>query len=441
MKSLGPSVTVALLAYVLYSWGTRIYHNAVVFGFLRTNPLSTHVQQEDIHYVADTVHCEDLHYHAPSKTIFTACEDHPETRFQWFPPLTNFDNSSILQTYHGSLHVIDPETKKSQRLTVGNFDGPFITHGIEVLTDPEQPNAVYIYAVNHLPNPEPVIAIHPPPADVPKARSQIEVFHHVIGTTTATHLRSIWHPLIRTPNDLIATSPTSLYITNDHFYRDHGIMRSIEDIYPKAAWTDVIYVQFSLEAPAIIAETDAVAGVTATVALDRFHNANGLGHGRYENEVAIASAASGVLSISELPSSSRSTSNMITVLNRIEFDSTIDNPSYFSDPYAGTADGVDHSGFVVAGLGKAYTLAQTSKQPNAKDPVMVWLAKSVKKAETGETVWEKKLLFEDDGSRVRSASAAVLVAIDPEKEGGKRKAWLFVTGFVSSSVVAVKVDL
>lgn len=441
MKLLGPSVTVALLAYAIYSWGTFIYHNAVVFGFLRTNPSSTHVQQEDIRYIPDTVHCEDLHYHAPSKIIFTACEDHAETRFQWFPPLTNFDNSSILKTYHGSLHVIDPETKTSQRLTVDNFDGPFITHGIEVLTDPEQPNAVYIYAVNHLPNPEPVIAIHPPPADVPKARSQIEVFHHVIGTTTATHLRSIWHPLIRTPNDLIATSPTSLYVTNDHFYRDHGIMRSIEDMYPKAAWTDVIYVQFSLEAPSTLAETDAVAGVTATVALDKFHNANGLGHGRYDNEVAIASAASGVLSISELPALSRSTSNMITVLNRIEFDSTIDNPSYFSDPYAGTADGIDHSGFVVAGLGKAHTLAQTRRQPEAKDPVMVWFVKPVKQAETGETVWEKGLLFEDEGSRVRSASAAVLVAIDPEMEGGKRKAWLFVTGFVSSSVVAVKVDL
>ena len=326
-----------------------------------------------------------------------------------------------------------------------NFNGPFITHGIEVLSDPEQPNAVYIYAVNHLPSPDPVITIHPPPADVPKARSQIEVFHHVIGTSTATHLRSIWHPLIRTPNDLIATSPTTLYVTNDHFYRVHGCMRVLEDMYANAKWTDVIFLEFALEAPSTptTAETDALAGVTASVALDKFHNANGLGHGRYANEVAIASAASGVLSIGEIPASSSalSTSHTITVLNRIEFESTIDNPSYFSDPYAGTADGVDYSGFVLAGMAKAHTLAQTSKQPEATDPVMVWFAKPVKQGESGEVVWEKRLLFEDDGSRIRSASAAVLVAIDPEKEGGKRKAWLYVTGFVSSSVVAVKVDL
>lgn len=116
MKLLGPSVTVALLAYAVYSWGTFIYHNAIVFGFLRTNPASTHVQQEDIQYIPDTVHCEDLHYHAPSKTLFTACEDHPETRFQWFPPLTNFNDSSILKTYRGSLHVIDPEVSPKHHM-------------------------------------------------------------------------------------------------------------------------------------------------------------------------------------------------------------------------------------------------------------------------------------------------------------------------------------
>ena len=38
-------------------------------------------------------------------------------------------------------------------------------------------------------------------------------------------------------------------------------------------------------------------------------------------------------------------------------------------------------------------------------------------------------------------SAAVLVAIDPKLEGGKKKAWLFVTGFLSTNAIAVKVDL
>lgn len=55
--------------------------------------------------------------------------------------------------------------------------------------------------------------------------------------------------------------------------------------------------------------------------------------------------------------------------------------------------------------------------------------------------WDTKLLWEDDGSNIRNSATALLVAIDPEKEDGKKKAWLFVTGFSSENAVAVKVDL
>jgi hypothetical protein len=66
---------------------------------------------------------------------------------------------------------------------------------------------------------------------------------------------------------------------------------------------------------------------------------------------------------------------------------------------------------------------------------MVWLAQR----KNGK--WEKKLLFEDDGKRLRSAATAVLIGIGPKLEGGKKKGWLFVTGFYSQHMVAVKVDL
>ena len=60
----------------------------------------------------------------------------------------------------------------------------------------------------------------------------------------------------------------------------------------------------------------------------------------------------------------------------------------------------------------------------------------------GATEWVKRVLFQDDGSRIRSASAAVVVAIDPKLEEGKKRGWLFVTGFLSESMmIAVKVDL
>jgi hypothetical protein len=38
------------------------------------------------------------------------------------------------------------------------------------------------------------------------------------------------------------------------------------------------------------------------------------------------------------------------------------------------------------------------------------------------------MLFLDDGSTLRSASTAALVAIDPRENGGRKEARLFVTG-------------
>lgn len=253
-----------------------------------------------------------------------------------------------------------------------------------------------------------------------RARSQIEIFRHEIGSSTARYVRSVWNPLIRTPNDIVALSPFKFLVTNDHYHRQ-GLLRDLEDIYPGAAWTDTIEVELS-----DLLTTDAAAGVKkARVIVDSIHNNNGLGRGRTDDELLIASAAGGSLHLVE-PTTYR-------IADKILLDSTIDNPSYFNDPYASSS--FDASGFVLAGLGRAIDLATTHNDPYAKEPVMVWYVKRV-----GDT-WEKRLIFEDDGTTIRSASSAVLVAIEPAEEGGKRRAWLYITGFVSANVVAVKVNL
>lgn len=311
---------------------------------------------------------------------------------------------------------------KSTRLAFENFKGPFVTHGIDVIEDPEQSDAVYLFAVNHLPNPAYLEAgPEAAQADIPKARSQIELFRHVLQSDTVQHVRSIRHPLIQTPNDIYAASPSSLYITNDHFYRE-GILRLIEDIMPAAKWSTVIHVQLS-----DLNTADATAGLDASVALDNIWNNNGLGHGRNEQEVIISSALGGRLFLAR-PDPDTHT---LAINTTIQFDTVTDNPSYYADPYRSDVD--DKSGFVVAGVSQGFRLPHTSKDPNAKDPCQVWYARRV-----GDT-WEKKLLFEDDSSRIRSAATAVLVPIEPVH--GVKRAWLFVTGFLSESMVAVKVVL
>ncbi len=109
MTLLSLSLRGALLAYGLYSVGPALHRGATVFGLLRKYPPGTVGTHEEVITIADTVHCEDLHYHGPSGTLFTACEDDPDTRFKWFPPLANFDDPEVGGRSQGSLHVVDPK--------------------------------------------------------------------------------------------------------------------------------------------------------------------------------------------------------------------------------------------------------------------------------------------------------------------------------------------
>ncbi|CAK7237801.1 hypothetical protein SBRCBS47491_010152 [Sporothrix bragantina] len=437
MKTIAIAALFVVLSYVV---GPPVQRTLTVFGYWR-QPVPTPLADEDLVVIDDTTNCEDLHFHAASNTLFTACEDHLETRFAWFPPLSLFDDPAIVAKNRGSIHTIDPKTFKSTRLAFTNFDDPFVTHGIDVVSDPDRPDgeAVYVFAVNHLPNPDFLwdgAAAAAATAGVPKARSRIEVFHHVVGTKMAQHVRSIAHPLIRTPNDIAAVSHDAFYVTNDHYYRG-GALRQVEDIVAAARWTDVVHVRIKNSTSRTATE-----GFDISVALPNVHNSNGISRGRSADEIVVSSCTSGVLNICQ-----RSASRLKIVHSSVKADFVIDNPNYFADPYAG--DGGDFSGFVLPGLSHAIDLGKTHTDPLASESIMVALARPLPGGEgagqweTANTTdkWETRLLFEDDGSRIRSVSAAVLVAIDPRHEGGARKAWAFVTGFLSKNAIAVKINL
>jgi hypothetical protein len=250
-------------------------------------------------------------------------------------------------------------------------------------------------------------------------------------------MRSVWHPLIRTPNDIYAVNASSLYVTNDHHYRE-GALRSVEDIgYQRfAAWTDIIHVSIE-DAHA----TRSSEGISSTVAFTDIHNNNGLGKGRTEKEVLIVDAAGGKLFIAVQDPTPENPA-ALRVVQPIQFGSTLDNPSWFEDPYAKSTDN-DASGVVLGGLARACDLDLNGADPNGRDPVMVWLAKPVIKGQkdVDGDGWNKTLIFQDDGLAIRTASGAVIVSIDPAKNDGKKQGWLFVTGFLSEAMVAARIDL
>lgn len=290
-----------------------------------------------------------------------------------------------------------------------------MTHGIDIVDDPQDPSAIYIHAVNHAPTvPFPKSSV---PAEI--VRSKIEIFRHVLGSTSAQHVRSVHHPLVRTPNDIYSIGPGQLLVTNDHKHRD-GFLRHIEDVisHSLAPKTDIVHLDVDLNEGA----QDDEQGVKATVALDGLHNGNGLGHGP-NGQVLLGDAAGGVLHLGTLETSPTPT---LRLQASIQLDSTIDNPSYYQ-----SKDGLT-SGYILAGLAKAHTLSSTNRDAHGKDPVIVWYVPRTGATEVGKA----RVLFADDSTVLRSASAAVMV----DDESGKTK-WLFVTGFLSEAMVAVKVGL
>ncbi|KAG6010170.1 hypothetical protein E4U21_007647 [Claviceps maximensis] len=434
-------VAAALVAFLLYT--AELPRVSLVLGFWRQPAKTIVTGPHDFHLIPDTVHCEDLHYHEHSNLLFTACEGTEHTRHAWFPGLGVLDDPTTGLRAQGALQTVDPVTMKAKKLRFTNFNGPFVTHGIDVLDDPERKEgeAVYIFAVNHVPSPA---YAQDKNTKEPKARSIIEVFHHFIGSDTVDHVRSVWHPLITTPNDIIALSPTSFFVTNDHYYRE-GLLRLAELLFYGAKWSKTIHVEFQDMTDGSFRDDDH--GVRASVALQGLHNNNGLGHGLTPSGILIGSAASGRIHVGEISSPSSNTGGVdgkmiITVKDTVEFDCAVDNPSWFRDPYA--QGGLDFSGIVSAGLSRGLAWAKPGKSGDGADSVMVWIARPLSGSATQgnkKPHWDKKLLFEDDSSRIQTASSAVLVAIDPAKEHGERKAWLFVTGFMSTSMIAVKVTL
>ncbi|PSR84085.1 hypothetical protein BD289DRAFT_369064, partial [Coniella lustricola] len=350
---------------------------------------------------------------------------------------------------------IPSQTRKSTRLAFENFNDPFITHGIDVIPDSSSSSspAVFIVAVNHIPG-------SPSSTEKCPLASRIDVFSHTLGTSTARFLHTITHPLIRTPNDVYAVSENEVYVTNDRWYAE-GLMRTVETMWPGARWSDVVH---ATRVPAAAAGKNDRQGeeqfvVEASIAVDKLQNPNGIGHGRTADEIMVASAVGGRVWLGSFSASSSTTSSSsssassnqkhtpttIQINGTIEVPSTIDNPSWYQDPYPSSSSSSDDaSGFILAGLKRAVNLGSTAADPHGREGVMVWYVKPGPHPHTPASQWESRLLWEDDGGLIRNAATAVLVGIDPAKEtaaGGGKRAWLFVTGFSSENAVAVKVDL
>ncbi|KAI0836307.1 calcium-dependent phosphotriesterase [Hypoxylon sp. FL0890] len=411
------TIVVGVLSALLYA---PVKREATIFGLFRPLNSWQNVHGIENRAIPDTIACEDLHYHEPSELLFSACTGDIEKAAGWFPGAGSLDHPE--KPGFGTLVVIDPKTMESRKLKLVDFSSPaFVTHGISLYSPPSDLKTVYIFAVNHLPNP----LWSSTSSKEPKAASRIELFVHTIGSDTAKHIRSILHPLIKTPNDLLALSEKEFLVTNDHYYRD-GLMRLVEDIVHRP-WTDLLYVS-----------VDGNDKVTATISLSSIGGNNGLGWGP-NRQVLVSDATGGTLYFTEFEGEQNKS---LSVTHSIPADGVVDNPSFFSDPYAGL-DGKDYSGYLLPGIGRPVDFPLNYNDPTGQAPLssLVWyLPASAGKKEGESRKTQPKLVFSDDGSSLRGATTAVIVAIDPATNGGKREGWLFVTGVIAPHMLATKID-
>jgi arylesterase/paraoxonase len=96
-------------------------------------------------------------------------------------------------------------------------DPAFCPHGLSLYVGPAGES--FLFVINHA-----------------GGENTVEVYQ--VGDGGLVHLNTLRDPLLVSPNDLVAVSPTQVYITNDHRHRE-GFMRTVED-YLRRPWANVV---------------------------------------------------------------------------------------------------------------------------------------------------------------------------------------------------------
>lgn len=110
--------------------------------------------------------------------------------------------------------------------TPPDFPGIFV-HAIDVIERPES-DLLTIFINSHRPQRD---------AEIRGARSVIEVFQTDVGSREASWVRTIEHELVRTPNNLVALSPSSFYVSNDHARKTHWVSERDGEVRLSCHWS------------------------------------------------------------------------------------------------------------------------------------------------------------------------------------------------------------
>jgi len=92
--------------------------------------------------------------------------------------------------------------------------------------------------------------------------STIEIFHLSVSSLTTTHVRTLRHPLVHTPNSIAAITDTEIYFTNDHYFpvRKNALLAKAET-YLAVPGGSVVHVNLITDSAKIVAHIPFANGI------------------------------------------------------------------------------------------------------------------------------------------------------------------------------------
>lgn len=144
-----------------------------------------------------------------------------EARIAWLPAIGHLNGTALPAVSENTIRLYDFSTGKHQALALKG--APKIAtdnlnlHAIDIYQRPSDREHLTVYVNSH----------RPPAnrADAPRvgASSVIEVFETRMGSKELNWVKTVEHPLLRTPNNLVAMGERSFYVTNDHRLKTHWV--------------------------------------------------------------------------------------------------------------------------------------------------------------------------------------------------------------------------
>ncbi|KAI8319833.1 calcium-dependent phosphotriesterase [Martensiomyces pterosporus] len=354
-------VAVAIAAAYIYPRAKRI---GKVLGIGATyssvNTTSCHiVGQGDLHG------CEDIVVDPETGLAYLACGA-LKPRQRWLFPDNTYDLS--IEAEADSIYVMDERDQYSElRVLEHGSDGrlqpfspSFRVHGFDIYWNPADSNDMTFIFVNHQ-----------------LGGKAVSIFSHVRGTDFLVHVETVRSELLISPNNILALSKRSFYVTNDMKYA-RGLMREVSNSVLRLPNTYVLHRSESGD---------------FRVAAEGIRSANGIA--RYGEWVYVTSCGDPSIHIYRIGQNSS-----LTLQSRTYYDDSIPD-NLFVDPLSGQ---IYSTGFLK--LLELYKLFK-DPSPNTTSTAATKIRRLTQRADPKEG-FDIETLLVDSGALMPTATVAAI---------------------------------